>query len=474
MANPNLSAEIPAELVAKVEDIVQRAFPSSVAELGKLVRIPGLAWPSFDPENLEASARAVAGLIDGTGLFEKVHILRSKYTDETTGKELVGAPAVVARRDAANGAPQVLLYAHHDVQPPGDETIWKTPAFEPTLVNGRIYGRGAADDKAGIMVHVTALNVLRELLGDKPDLGVTVFIEGEEEYGSPSFSAFLQEHKALLQADVIVVADSGNWTSDIPALTTTLRGMTSVEFTVSTLDHAVHSGMYGGLVPDAMTAMLRTLASLHAADGSVAIEGLVSGVADDIDYGDDLARTDSGILDGVDFIGSGSIVDRLWAKPAVTVIGIDAVSVEKSSNTLLPSIHAKVSLRLAPGDTAENGLARLKEHLAKNLPFGARIEFGAIEQGKGYKADTDGWAAQLVKAALGAAFPNPAIEMGIGGSIPFIAELVDTFPAAQILVTGVEDADSRAHSPNESVDLLGLQRAMVAEALLLVAGNDRR
>jgi acetylornithine deacetylase/succinyl-diaminopimelate desuccinylase-like protein len=458
--------QIEADLVSQVRDVVDQDFAKRIGDLGRLVKIEGIAWDAFDAANLESSAEAVAELLRETGVFELVEIRRAELDG------IPGSPAVVARRQAKNGKPTFLLYAHHDVQPPGNIDDWETPPFEPTLKNGRIYARGAADDKAGIVAHLTALETIRKVLGEDFDLGISVFIEGEEEAGSRTFRPFLNENRDILAADAIVVADSGNWTAEIPALTTTLRGMVSQVIEVSTIDHALHSGMYGGVVPDAMTAMIRLLASLHAPDGSVAVEGLVSGKAAELPYTEAELRRDSGAEEPLELIGSGSILDRIWTKPSITVIGIDGQSVALSSNTLLPKVKAKISMRIAPGDAPERALAALRSHLDTHVPFGGRIEYHEVELGKPFKADSSGWAQSLAETALEAAFENKTALIGIGGSIPFIADLTEVFPNAQILVTGVEDADSRAHSPNESVEVASLKKAMVAEALMLIKANE--
>lgn len=455
------------ETVAKAKLEIEQNFSGLLDELIALAKIPGIAWEAFDAQELERSAQAVAGLLQETGVFDFVEIRRSSVNS------IPGAPAVVARRQAKNGAPQILLYAHHDVQPPGDAEVWKTPAFEPTQINGRLYGRGAADDKAGIVTHLAAIRTLAQIAGPDFDLGLTLFVEGEEEAGSPTFRNFLDENRADLAADVIVVADSGNWTVDVPALTTTLRGLVSQVIEVSTLDHALHSGMYGGAVPDAMLATIKLLASLHDDAGNVAIAGLKSSKADELPYSENQLRIDAGLLPNTEQIGDGSILDRIWTKPALTVIGLDAPSVAMSSNTMLPSIRAKISLRIAPGEQPEEALALLRSHLEANLPFGASLKYGEIELGKPFSQVSGGWAKPLAEAALAASWGTASVNIGIGGSIPFIADLTEVFPSAQILVTGVEDPDSRAHSPNESVDLEMLKKAMVAEALLLLAGNAK-
>lgn len=454
------------ELVKTVRAIIEAEFSQRIAALGQLVRIPGIAWDAFDPMELNRSAEAVADLFKQTGVFETVEIKTATVDSKP------GAPAVLASRPAKNGRPHILLYAHHDVQPPGDDSVWETPAFEPTTKDGRIYGRGAADDKAGVITHLAAIEALKNIAGTDFDLGISIFIEGEEEAGSRTFRAFLDENKAKLAADVIIVADSMNWSPEIPALTVSLRGLVSQEITVRTMEHAVHSGMFGGAIPDAMIPMLRVLASLHDDKGSVAVVGLKSYKFEDLPYTEANLRADSSLLPEVSQIGEGGIMERIWGKPSITVIGLDAPSVAMSSNTLLPQVSAKISLRITSGQDPDEALELLRAHLKANIPFGAVLEFGLIETGKPYMADTSGWASVLAKETLGAAFGNPAIEIGIGGSIPFIADLTEVFPDAQILVTGVEDADSRAHSPNESVHLLGLKNAMVAEALFLVAGNN--
>jgi acetylornithine deacetylase/succinyl-diaminopimelate desuccinylase-like protein len=454
--------------VTLTREKVSARFPKMLSLLSELVRIPGIAWEAFPKEQLELSAKRVAEAFKATELFETVEIRRA----EVAG--VAGAPAVVAHRAAKNGRPQILLYAHHDVQPPGDEDQWKTPPFQPTLIGDRIFGRGAADDKAGIVAHLTAIEVLRDMVGPNFELGLSMFIEGEEEAGSPTFRRFLEENKQSLQADVIIVADSSNWTTKVPALTTTLRGLVSQVIEVSTLDHALHSGMYGGVVPDAMTAMIRLLSTLHDADGNVNVFGLKCGKASELDYSNESLAVDAGLLDGVKQIGEGSILDRIWTKPSITVIGMDAVPVAQSSNTLLPSMRAKISMRIAPGENPQEALNLLRSHLEANLPFGAKLLYGDVELGKPFADENVGWAKDLASACLSTAFGEDAVDVGIGGSIPFIADLIEVFPKAQILVTGVEDPDSRAHSPNESIHLETLKSAIVAESLFLYKGNDLR
>ena len=461
-------AAVTADAVSRLRDRLDRLWPQVRADLEALVRIPSVSAPAFDQQWVERSADAVADLLRSAGMAD-VEILRAG-----------GAPAVVAHRPGPAGAPTVLLYAHHDVQPPGDPGLWDTPAFEPTERDGRLYARGAADDKAGVALH---LGALRTLLGDGngdagdggDDLGVgvTVFVEGEEEIGSPTFTAFLDRYRERLAADVIVVADSGNWRIGEPALTSSLRGLVDGTIEVRTLDHAVHSGMYGGAVLDATTAAVRLLDTLWDADGAVAVAGLVATEADDLGCTEADLRADAGVLDGVRLIGSGRLESRLWTRPALTIIGIDVPSVADASNTLAPAVRVKFSLRVAPGQDPVSAFEALRSHVVAHAPWGARVEVTLGEAGRPWAGDVDGRVYDLARWALEAAWDRPPVHMGVGGSIPFIAALQEVYPAATVLVTGVEDPDTRAHGTNESVHLGELRRACLAEALLLAALGRR-
>ncbi|MDF9276411.1 dipeptidase [Arthrobacter sp. EH-1B-1] len=455
---------LPDTTVAALRSTVDSAFPRTIEELKSLVAIPGVAWATFDPAELDRSAEAVASLVRSTGITD-VRILRM----DNNGTP--GGPAVVARRPAAAGKPTILLYAHHDVQPPGERDLWESEPFVAEERDGRLYGRGAADDKAGIMAHIAAVRAVSEVLGEDLGLGITLFIEGEEEAGSPTFRSFLEEHRELLRSDVIVVADSSNWKVGIPALTTSLRGLVDGVIEVRVLEHAVHSGMFGGPVLDAPTLLARLIATLHDDDGSVAIQGLVSNDDADVNYAEADYRADASVLDGVQLAGTGSLASRLWTKPALSIIGIDAPGVAVSSNTLLPTARAKFSLRLAPGQEPQKAMAAVERHVRSHAPFGATVTFTPGESGNPFSTDTTRPAAQIALWALQTAWGTQAVEAGIGGSIPFIADLTVVYPEAQILVTGVEDPDSRAHSANESLHLGEFNRAVLAEALMLARLN---
>ncbi len=437
---------------------------TALADLAALVRIPSVAWPSFDPSQVQASAEAVAALAERSGVFDTVVIRRAAAGDGEPGQ-----PAVLATRAARDGAPTILLYAHHDVQPPGDDAQWESPPFQPTVRGGRLYGRGAADDKAGVMVHLAALRAVHEVLGADLGWGVTLFVEGEEEYGSRSFAALLAEHHDALRSDVIVVADSGNWDERTPALTVSLRGMVRFILSVRTLEHASHSGMYGGAVPDAMLALIRLLDSLWSEDGSVAVSGLTSYPGPVLAYGEDELRAETGLLPSVVPIGDGPLLGRIWHGPAVTVTGLDAPSVTAASNTLAPRAAAVVSVRIAPDQPATEAFEAIAAHLREHAPFGADIEIAQVDCGDGFVVDTRAEAVTAALAGMREGYGVEPVLTGVGGSIPFVADLVRAFPAAQILITGVEDPGSRAHSPNESLHLDTFRKAVLAEALLLEA-----
>lgn len=429
---------------------VDRVLPSVRADLERLVAIPSISADPARAADVEASAAFVADrLRELGGVVEIV----------TEG----GKPAVIGRFDGPEGAPTVTLYAHHDVQPVGDPAQWTSGPFSPTERGERLFGRGVADDKGGFGVHLATLRAF----DGKPPVNVTVFVEGEEEIGSPTLPAIFERHGDKLACDVFILADSGNWAQGEPAFTTTLRGMAELYLEVATLDHGLHSGQFGGLVPDALMVLTRLLASLHDEAGSVAVEGLVATEGPDLDYPEDRLRAESGVLPGVRFVGTGSAVSRMWTQPAITVIGIDTVPVDKASNTLLPSARARISIRIAPGDEPGRAQALVTEHLRARVPFGAHVEITPGKSGPAWSTGLQGGYAEIAHAAYAEAWGIAPVEMGMGGSIPLAGIFHDLHPTALILASAVVDPESRMHSTDESLHLGDFEKACKAQALFL-------
>ncbi|MCD0447164.1 dipeptidase [Glycomyces sp. A-F 0318] len=441
--------------MSDVVNAVRAAMPAVRADLEALVKIPAIAFEGLDHEPVRRGAKAVQRLLEDAGAAETRQLVHGP-----------GQPSVYAHFPAPDGQPTVLLYAHQDVQPVGDLSLWEQEdPFTVVERDGRLYGRGVADDKAGVMAHVAALRAF----GGRPPVGVKLLIEGEEEFGSPTLEGLLHDHRELLAADVVVIADSTNWRTEVPALTTTLRGVVNVFVEVRLLKGAVHSGIFGGPVPDALTALARLVATLHDEHGDVAVSGLVTGASSDLDYDEAALREEAGMLPGTEFIGTGRLTERLWSKPTATVLGIDAPGAAESANALQPAARAKVSFRLAAGDSAANALEAVRAHFAAHAPWGATVTV-TPEGGLGdpCAVDTTGPAYGAARAAFAEAWGGTApVEIGIGGSIPMIATFQELFPEAEILVTGVEDQYSNPHGPNESLDLAMFERVCVAETLLL-------
>ncbi|MDR1791027.1 MAG: M20/M25/M40 family metallo-hydrolase [Propionibacteriaceae bacterium] len=440
--------------VAELRERVAEQFGETVAVLEDLVRIPSYEAPSAPPEAKQRSAEYVAELLSKVGA-QDVQIVQDLKPDSTPG-----GPGVIGRIPGASPT-TVLLYAHHDVQPVADD--WSTEPFTPVQKDGRLYGRGAADDGAGVAVHYAALRALGDALG----VSVAFFIEGEEEVGSPTFGKLLSKYREQLAADVVVVADSDNWQVDVPGLTTSLRGLAAVTVTVRVLEHAVHSGMFGGPLLSAPLLLARLIATLHDENGDVAVAGLGQLGAATTEYPEDELRAGAGAVPGLQLAGTGSIADRLWFKPAIDVIGFDATSVAESSNTIIPVAKAKLSLRIPPEMDAATAQNLVLTHLTSQPLFGAEVTVERDEIGTGFIADTSSPATQTCAWAQSLAFGNECKLIGQGGSIPLIDSLVEEFPGVEVLIFGVEDPDSRAHSGDESVDLGMIEKCVVAEALFL-------
>lgn len=453
------ASNLSGDSVEKLRDVVRNGFQQWRGELEELVQIPSVSDPSFPQGNVKKSALRVAELFRGIGLETRI-----ATAPKTDGEQ--GAPAVIAHREPQPGKPTVLLYAHHDVQPPGDETLWNTPVFQPTERDGRLYGRGAADDKAGVIAHLAAIRALQSSDIDT-GVGITVLIEGEEEIGSPSMQAFMAENATSLKADAIIVADSLNIDVGKPAFTSSLRGLVDLTVEVKTLEQAGHSGLFGGPAPDALTVLSRLIATLHDENGDVNVNGLLHNEDPEVAIDEVEWREDAQISDGVQLMGSGSLSHRLWAKPAIAVLGIDAPPVEGAANILIPMASAKLSLRIPAGQDPQDAQIALTEHLHENAPFGAQIQVTPGELGKPFHSPSEHKAVQIAHESYEAAWDEKVAETGIGASIPVVADFAEAFPNAAILVTGVEDPSSNAHAPNESVHIEDLEKVILSEAIFL-------
>lgn len=432
-----------------VQARVRELMPSLRRDLESLVRIPSISHPGHDPEQVRRSASETARILGEAGL-------------ETRLLEIEGAPpAALGRIPAPPGALTVLLYAHHDVQPTGPRELWHSDPFEPVEKEGRLYGRGTSDDKCGVVIHAGAIRAW----DGRPPVGVTVFVEGEEEWGSPNLGKFLERYGELLRADAVILADSGNWRLGQPALTASLRGIVACDIEVRTLDHAVHSGEYGGPVPDALTVLARTLAKLHDDRGNVAVPGLASGPSDPLDLTEEELRRWVGMRPSVKLIGEGGLTERMWTKAAVDVLGIDAPRLAESTNQLVPSARARVSMRIPPGQDADAAMRALVAHLRASVPWGAEVTVTERNSGRPYRVDPSGPAYDAMRRAMRETWGRESVLMGQGGSIPFVFDFARVFPQAALLLTGAADPTSNAHSEDESVSLDDLERSVLAEAL---------
>jgi cysteinylglycine-S-conjugate dipeptidase len=438
-----------------IRDRVDALMTRARADLAALVAIPSVADPrQFPPEECLRAARWVADRFAEVG-----------FTDLGLHVTSDGSRAVYGERRAADpNAPTVLLYAHYDVQPPLDESAWRTPPFQLTEANGRWYGRGAADCKGNIIMHLTAL---RALQGTVP-VHLKLIVEGSEEQGTGGLEDFVETHPALLHADAILVCDTGNAAVGLPAATVTLRGLANVVVTVEALTGELHSGMFGGAAPDALAALVHMLASLRDEKGNTTIAGLENGqIWSGSPYPAEQFRSDAGLLGGVGLLGDGSVSDMIWARPAVTVLGIDCPPVVGSAAAIQPHARARLNLRVPPGTDAVRALDALIDHLRTVAPWGVRVTVTEEALGQPFQARTGGPAYRAFASAMRDAYGREMTTLGQGGSIPLCNVFADTYPDAEIILMGVEEPRALIHAPNESVDPAEIAALATAEALFL-------
>src|SRR5947209_8038487 len=433
---------------------VSELMPQARADLARLVAFRSVADPKqAPPEECERAAGYVMEALSGVGLDD---VCAYDTPD--------GTKSVFGRADGPAGAPTVLLYCHYDVQPPLDEAAWTSPPFELTERDGRWYGRGAADCKGNIAAHLTALRALQR----RWPASIRLIAEGSEEQGTGGLERLVRDDPDLLRADAIVIADVGNVAVGLPTLTTTLRGIAHVVVTVRTLESAVHSGMFGGPAPDALTALIAMLSTLHDAAGNTTVRDLDNTQSwAGADYPADRFRRDATILDGVDEVGDGSVADMLWARPALTVLGIDCPPVVGSSAAVQPRASARLSLRVPPGIDATDARDALIEHLSAVAPWNVRVDIETEAIGQPFASATDGPAFHAMVDALAESYGRRATTRGEGAAIPLCSALRDVYPEAEIMLIGVEEPACLIHAPNESVDPSEIEHIALAEALFL-------
>lgn len=436
----------------ELEGAVAAGMPQAIQDLKRLASIPSIAFPGHPEEAVYAAAAMTEELLRSAGL---PHVRQIPVEGSF--------PAVYAEAPAPPGAPTVLLYAHYDVQPPGDPALWRTPAFEPTEIDGSIYGRGVADDKSGVISHVAALRAFR---GRFP-VGVKVIIEGQEEYAGERLEAFVAQNPELVRADAIVVADTGNPRVGDPSVTTSLRGMGAFTVEVRTLKESLHSGSFGGAAPDALSALIRMLAALHDDHGDIRVPGLPRGNFLGSGPSEEDFRATAGVLNDVSLVGSGSLADRLWASYAITVTGLDVPTVSGAINAVQAVARARVTVRVPPAGDPKTTVNAVVDFLHQVAPWGAQVSVSDYTMGTGYLADTGGAARTALNRAMERAYGRPPRDVGAGGSIPLVSTFVKQFPAATILLFGAEDDDAAIHAPNERVNLEELRRTATTEALFL-------
>ncbi|MDX3607551.1 MULTISPECIES: dipeptidase [Streptomyces] len=440
-----------------IPETVASLMPRAREELAELVAFQSVADPAVFPRSeCEGAANWVADALRAEG-----------FTDVALLDTPDGTQSVYGHLPGPAGAPTVLLYAHYDVQPPLDESAWISPPFELTERDGRWYGRGAADCKGGFIMHLLALRALKAD-GGVP-VSVKVIAEGSEEQGTGGLERYAEAHPELLRADTIVIGDTGNFRVGLPTVTATLRGMTMLRVQLDTLEGNLHSGQFGGAAPDALAAMIQLLASLRAEDGTTTVDGLTGDADwDGIQYPEAEFRQDAKVLDGVELIGTGTVADRIWARPAVTVIGIDCPPVVGATPSVQASARAQISLRVPPGHDAAEATKLLTAHLESRAPWGARVKVEQVGQGQPFRADMSSPAYTAMAEAMRDAYPGQEMQSsGMGGSIPLCNTLAALYPEAEILLIGLSEPEAQIHAVNESVSPEELERMSVAEALFL-------
>jgi acetylornithine deacetylase/succinyl-diaminopimelate desuccinylase-like protein len=427
---------------------VRKLVPDLRRDLEDLVRIPSVSVPGRLGEPLLEAFELTSRLFADAG----VTVGRLDLPDT--------APVVTGEIPAPPGAPTVLLYSHYDVVPAGDESEWRSPPFEPTERDGALYGRGAADTKSNILMHVGALRAW----DGRPPVGVKICIEGYEEIGSGALTSYPPTDPDRFRADALVIGDMGSMSPGVPTLTTALRGMANVTVGLRTLESGKHSGQYGGAAPDALLALVRALASLHDEHGDVAVAGLRRNEWDGPEQAEQEFRELATVLDGLPLFGTGGLGARIWSGPAITVVGIDVPSVDGAVNAVSPYARAAINVRVHPEQDAVEAQDAVVEHLRALRPFGIDLDVQRGPTGNGFAAATTGPAYAAARAAWSQAWGAEVVHAGSGGSIPIVSALARALPDAEALLVGTTDGFANIHGPDERLLLSEFEHATVAEA----------
>ena len=438
---------------APARDDVAALMPQLKVELAHLVAIPSLSEWGFPEHTREPLVRAYGTLIG---------LMRSAGVQRIQGLELPGtAPILTGEIPGPADAPTVLLYGHYDVVPAGDETKWQSPPFEATERDGAIYGRGAADSKSNVLVHVGALRAW----GGKPPVGIKILLEGQEEVGSPLEDGYTSKHPDLFRADAILVADGGSIRAGRPSLTVSLRGDARITVEVRTLASNKHSGQYGGAAPDALVVLLRALSTLWDESGDVAVEGLRREEWTGESYTEEEFRALAQVADGLPIVGTGGIGSKIWSGPGITVLGIDCPAVDGAAAAVQAHARAVLNVRIHPEQPAVEAQAAVMRHLESQQPFGIPLTVTPGATGDGFRAKSSGPAWDAMVAAMSTAGGADTVEIATGGAIPLVKAMSEGVPDASIFVFGATDSFANIHGPNERVLLDEWERAVVAETL---------
>jgi acetylornithine deacetylase/succinyl-diaminopimelate desuccinylase-like protein len=461
MAHPQTPSSPPELPITDVRAYVERHRARFVDELTDLLRIPSV---STDPERREEVRRAAEFLLGKlAGLGFQTELL-----------ETPGHPVVYAERHVSDNLPTVLVYGHYDVQPPEPLELWAAPPFEPTVRDGKLYARGASDDKGQVYAHVKGVEALLALHGTPP-LNVKFLIEGEEEIGSPNLLPLIETHRERFAADVVLISDGAMVAPETPTITYGLKGLAYVEVWVRGAAMDLHSGAFGGAAPNPINGLAKMIAALHDASGRVAVPGFYDAVVDLTPeerevFGrapfDEVAFARELGVSALPGEAGYTVLERLWARPTLDCNGIGGGFQGEGSKTVIPSqAMAKLSCRLVPNQTPEEITRKLSDYLKALAPEGLSVEVKDLHGGDPVVTPLTSKAVQAAGRALEAVYGRPVVFARTGGTIP-VASTFQKVLGADVVFVGMGLEGDRAHSPNEKFDLVNYYRGIETSAAL--------